>query len=87
MTSLLPIHCPACGSRIRAVLGCHPDVRIQAMQLQARRFGTELRCDECCTHHIVLRIPLSRESESAGVPSDTDRQSRPETRPDDQRQT
>lgn len=86
MTSLLPIHCPACGSRIRAVLGCHPDVRIQAMQLQTRQFGTEFRCDECCSHHIVLRIPVSRELEFSGAAADTGRQSRPETPPDDERQ-
>lgn len=59
MHSSLTLHCPACGSRIRARLGCHGEFLAEAVRLQSARCGTEFRCHECRLHHVVIRVDVS----------------------------
>ena len=70
MEFALNLHCPACGAALTPRLGCCKCVS-RAVQLQLRKFGTELSCVACGRHHVVRSTEPTGTQPAFGVWSRT----------------
>lgn len=55
------LFCPACGAPLAPRLGCDSCCLTRAIDLQLRRFGTELGCN-ACGHRYIMRASETQDA-------------------------